>query len=579
MLITIFVLLNYICNFVVMHLVENTSSYKSKNKKKIYNSILLRESYREGGKVKKRTIANLSHCNAKEIASIKLALKYKDDLSVLGSLKESVQLQEGSSIGAVWTIYNIAKELGIDQALGNSFQGKLALWQVIARVIDQGSRLSAVRLAMSHACCDILDFSRGFDENDLYSNLSWLSDNQVSIENRLFHNRKNKNEPQLFLYDVTSSYLEGQKNYFGEYGYNRDGKKGKKQIVIGLLCDDEGGPVSTEVFSGNTQDINTFASQVIKVTERFGCKRATFVGDRGMIKNAQIKKIPEGFHYITAITKPQITSLINEGVIKMELFDDDVCEIEEKTTRYILRRNPFRAIEMANTRKSKLLKVEKLIEEKNCYLKEHTRAKGTTAITKIEKKIVQFKIDKWLKVQIKDRQLILEKEEPALKETTLLDGCYVIKTDLTNKEADKQMVHDRYKDLTQVERAFRDCKTVTLETRPIYVRKSKSTMAHVLVVMLAYMIVRRLRKGWKDIDVTVAEGINQLSSLCSMEIIVKGNGSCLRIPKPREDTKKLLDALNIKLPDVLPHHKVNVVTRKKLMAQRKDTEKSRVLSG
>lgn len=198
-----------------MHIVVNKSV--PKRSKKIYKSVLLRESYRENGKVRKRTIANLSRCKPEEIAAFKLALKYKDNLTELGSLKESVELQEGLSVGAIWTIYQIAKRLGIERALGSEFAGKLAMWQVIARVMDQGSRLSAVRLAQSHATCDVLDIRRGFDENDLYENLGWLANHQQGIEKALFSARRKK-KPEIFLYDVTSSYLEGMKNFFGEYG-------------------------------------------------------------------------------------------------------------------------------------------------------------------------------------------------------------------------------------------------------------------------------------------------------------------------------------------------------------------------
>src|SRR3972149_2623372 len=220
-----------------MHIVEN----KSKSGKKIYRSILLRESYREEGKVRKRTVANLSNCTSQEIEAIKLALSHKDDLSALGTLSESVELQEGLSVGAVWSVYQVAKELGIEEALGKGFEGKLALWQVMARVIDQGSRLSAVRLARVHAAGDVLDMKRGFDENNLYDNLAWLSENQEEIERKLFELRRGDKKPKLFLYDVTSTYLGGGgRNYFGEYGYNRDGKKGKKQIGVGILCDEYG---------------------------------------------------------------------------------------------------------------------------------------------------------------------------------------------------------------------------------------------------------------------------------------------------------------------------------------------------
>ncbi len=376
-------------------------------------------------------------------------------------------------------------------------------------------------------------------------------------------------KPEIFLYDVTSSYLEGTNNYFGEYGYNRDGKRGKQQIVIGLLCDEFGEPVSTEVFAGNTQDTQTFASQVKKAAELFGCERVTFVGDRGMVKTPQIKSLPEGFHYITAITKPQIKSLIDKGIIQIGLFDEDVFEIEDSGIRYILRRNPVRVEEINESRMSKRKRVEKFVKEKNIYLKEHKRAWVKTAINDVNKKIVQLKIDKWLSVRSLERTLELEVDNEALEEASCLDGCYVIKTDLPEGVADKQIIHDRYKDLTEVERAFRTFKTTFLEVRPVYVHTEKSTRGHVLVVMLAYIIVRILRGAWQEFDMTVEEGLKQLSTLCSMEMKVKNQASCLKIPRPRERSKQLLMALDIRLPVVLPHRKVRVVTRKKLTERRK----------
>ena len=550
-----------------MHIVENQSAPKTG--KKIYRSILLRESYREDGKVRKRTIANLSHCTSGEIAAIKLALKHKGNLTLLGSLKESVELQEGLSVGAVWAVSQIGKDLGIEKALGTDVEGTLAFWQVIARVIDQGSRLSAVRLAQMHAACDVLEIRRGFDENDLYDNLTWLADHQERIEQRLFLSRRGKTKPQLFLYDVTSSYLEGEKNYFGEYGYSRDGKKGKQQIVIGLLCDEYGDPVAVEVFSGNTQDTRTFASQVRKVAEELGCQEVTFVGDRGMIKSTQIENLPEGFHYITAITKPQIEGLMKRGLIQFGLFDEKVCEVEEARIRYILRRNPVRVEEMEKSRLSKRHALEEFVSDKNDYLSEHPRAKVSTAVEKVRSKIKLLRQEKWLSVKAQDRRLSLEQDEAVLKEESLLDGCYVIKTDLSKEVADKQLIHDRYKDLAEVERAFRDCKTAILEVRPVFVRSEKSTRGHVLVVMLAYLIIRKLRAAWAAFDMTVEEGLKELSTLCSMEIKVKDHGSCLKIPRPREKSRDLLKALDVRMPTALPHREVRVVTRKKLPEQRR----------
>ena len=550
-----------------MHIVEN----KSKSGKKIYRSILLRESYREEGKVRKRTVANLSNCTSQEIEAIKLALSHKDDLSALGTLSESVELQEGLSVGAVWSVYQVAKELGIEEALGKDFEGKLALWQVMARVIDQGSRLSAVRLAQVHAAGDVLDMKRGFDENNLYDNLAWLSENQEEIERKLFELRRGDKRPKLFLYDVTSSYLEGERNYFGEYGYNRDGKKGKKQIVIGMLCDESGEPVSTEVFRGNTQDPKTFESQVKKVAERFGCKEVTIVGDRGMIKTMQIERLPEGFHYITAITKPQIEALINKGILQLGLFEEKLCEIKDEGIRYILRRNPTRAEEMAKTRISKLQSIEKYIEKRNSYLGGHPRASVTKALDAAKERLKKLKLEAWVQIKDEAGTLKIESDEEALKEESYLDGCYVIKTDLKENEADTYLVHDRYKDLTEVEKVFRGCKTVNLEIRPVYVRKEESTRGHVFVVMLAYLIIRRLRDAWASFDLTVEGGLEQLATICSMEVTVKGQTArCQKIPRPRQQSRELLEALRIKLPEALPSRNIRVVTRKKLPVRRKD---------
>jgi hypothetical protein len=534
---------------------------------KAYESVYLRESYREGAHVRKRNIANLTHCDPKEVAAIELALQFKGDLSALGSL-DKIQLRQGLSAGAVWTVFEVARRRGIDTALGHDFAGQLALWQVLARVLDQGSRLSAVRLAQVHAACDVVGIRRGFDENDLYANLGWLSQQQQNIEDRLFAHRKGP-RPELFLYDVTSSYLEGQDNAFGAYGYNRDGKKGKKQIVIGLLCDQHGEPVSTEVFQGNTQDPATFASQVNKAKDRFGCERVTFVGDRGMIKSGQIRDLAQaGFHYITAITKPQIQTLLKVGVLQMDLFDAELCEVSDEGVRYVLRRNPLRADELAASRADKKASVERLRETLDHYLTEHPRANASTAEKSVRAKIGQLKLDAWLAVQVEGRALKLTVDQPALDEISRLDGCYVLKTDLPQSAATKTVIHDRYKDLAEVEQAFRNCKTAHLEARPIYVRTAEHTRGHVLVVMLAYLIRRDLSQAWVSQDVTVEEGLHQLQTLCSTEISVEGGGSCLRIPEPSPASLPLLKALKIQLPKLLPHIGTHVVTRTKLPQRR-----------
>ena len=197
---------------------------------KTYTRHLLRESYRANGKVLHRTLANVSQCSATEIEAMRLALRHKEDLEHLGTIQDAMTLKQGLSFGAVWTVYHVARRLGIEQALGTTRAGKLALWQVIARVIAQGSRLSAVRLAMSHAACDILGLGP-FDEDALYENLDWLASAQAAIEDRLYVQRTQTKPINLFLYDVTSSYLEGTQKALAAFGYNRDGKKGSSAKV------------------------------------------------------------------------------------------------------------------------------------------------------------------------------------------------------------------------------------------------------------------------------------------------------------------------------------------------------------
>lgn len=552
---------------VIMYITETTSPGPNGT---LYRCVLLRQSYREGKAVKNRTLANLSHCTPQEIAALRLALRHKDDLAALDSVHTALEVYEGPAVGAAWTIYQVARRLGITKALGTDFAGKLALWQVMARVIDQGSRLSAVRLAQTHAACELLHFSRGFDENDLYENLAWLATHQATIEQRLFAVRHGQRKPALFLYDVTSSYLEGHCNALAAFGYNRDGKAGKRQVVVGLLCDDEGVPVSTDVFAGNTPDLATLAPQIRKVAWRFGCERVTFVGDRGMIKSGQVAELAQvGFHYITALTKAQIARLLKDEVVQLAWFGADVYEVEHAGLRYILRRNPQRATEVDAGRQDKHQAVEQLVSTQNAYLRDHRRAQVAVALKKVQTRLARFTIEAWLHVEAQGRVLRLVVDDAARAETARLDGCYVLKTDLPSTVASALVVHERYKDLALVEQAFRTCKTAHLELRPWYVRTEASTRGHVLVVMLAYLIVRELRQAWSRLNVTVEEGICQLAKLSALEMSVDGQGAFCRVPKPRGMSQRLLEAAGVELPDVLPQRKVAVVTRKKLPGRRK----------
>jgi hypothetical protein len=536
---------------------------------KTYTRHLLRESYRAHGKVLHRTIANLSQCSAAEIEAIRLALRHKEDLEHLGTIQDAITLKQGLSFGAVWSVYQVARRLGIAQALGTTRAGKLALWQVIARVIDQGSRLSAVRLAMAHAACDVLGLGP-FDEDALYENLDWLAGVQASVEDRLFAQRSKTKPVNLFLYDVTSSYLEGTHNALAAFGYNRDGKKGKMQIVIGLLCDEDGHPASIEVFPGNTPDPHTLAAQLEKVKTRFGVTDITFVGDRGMIKGQQVEDLTmQGFHYITAITNPQIDKLLRTGVFQMDLFDQELAEVlAEEGIRYVLRRNPVRAQEVRDTRHAKLATLQALVAKSNQYLTDHPRANAQGALQKLVAKADKLRIADWVALTLAERTITLTVNTSAQQEAAKLDGCYVLKTDLTPSQAPKEMIHDRYKDLASVEHAFRTCKTAHLEVRPIFLRREERTRAHALVVMLAYQIIRYLASCWSAFDVTVEEGLHALTTLCLVEVAPKNAPRYHCLPTPRDAIARLLHSADITLPKVFSLSGTRVSTKKKLQSER-----------
>jgi Transposase DDE domain len=536
---------------------------------KTYTRHLLRESYRANGKVLHRTIANVSHCSAAEIEAMRLALRHKEALAHLGTIQDSITLQQGVSFGAVWTVYHVARRLGIEKALGTTRDGKLALWQVIARVIDQGSRLSAVRLAMSHAACDILGLGT-FDEDALYENLDWLAGGQASVEDRLFAQRTKTTPVSLFLYDVTSSYLEGTHNALAAFGYNRDGKKGKLQIVIGLLCDEDGYPVSIEVFPGNTQDPHTFAAQLEKVKSRFGVTAITFVGDRGMIKGQQVEDLAtQGFHYITAITKPQIEKLLRTGTFQMDLFDQELAEVlADEGIRYVLRRNPVRAQEVRESRQSKLAKLQAQVAKQNQYLTDHPRANAQGVLQKLVASAKKLRLSDWVELTLEDRSLTLTINASGQQEEAKLDGCYVLKTDLTPQQAKKEIVHDRYKDLASVEHAFRTCKTAHLEVRPLFVRLEARTRAHAFVVMLAYQIIQYLTACWSALDCTVEEGLQALATLCLIKVSPQNAPSYHCLPTPRDTLAHLLHNADIKLPKAFSLSGTRVSTKKKLPSER-----------
>ncbi len=285
-----------------------------------------------------------------------------------------------------------------------------------------------------------------------------------------------------------------------------------------------------------------------------------------MIKSSQIAEINgEGHHYITVLTKPRIETLIKSDIVQLELFDENISEVRDTSgLRYILRRNPSRAKEIAENRNDKLASLVKILDEQNIYLKEHKNAHLNVAVRKVNEKAQKLKISNWVEITSFRRKIKVEILQDELKKISELDGCYIIKTDLTEDMASSETVHSRYKDLSKVESAFRCSKTAELELRPLYVRKESSTRGHVFVVMLAYMISRELARLWKDIDGTVQECLAELKTLTVINIKIQGKVKCSKIPTPREDIKVLIDKANVTMPELITCRKAKVATKTKL---------------
>ena len=545
---------------------------KVKRGKKSYRRVLIRESYRENGKVMTRTIANISKCSEAEVEAIKIALKYKENISVLKDISEG-SVESSKSVGAVYFLFRIAQSLGILKALGDSREAFLGLWLVISRLLGAISRLAAVRYANIHAVCEVLNINP-FNEDSLYTTLNWIQKNQKKIEGKLFKQKvKLKESDNIYLYDLSSSYFEGEKNELAAYGYNRDKKQGKKQVCYGLLTNSDGDPISIEAFPGNMSDNKTLSNQIEKLKKQFGCQYITIVGDKGMIKKTNIEDMKDEEHleYITSITKTEIRSLIKRGLFQYELFDEKLAEVydSKEKIRYILRCNPYRREDIRLRRTEKLEKIRAAISNANIYLKEHSRAKTMTQEKKINTMLKKFKMDRYtcLEKEEDKRILRLKIKEEELKEIEKLDGCYVIKTDLPQGAAEAEEIHDRYKDLIKVEKAFREEKS-ELDVRPIYLQKEKRTRGHLFIVMLAYKIQKYLRERWQALELTVEEGIKHLGNITALKIKI-GEQIISRIPKPSEICEKLLEPFGIKIPEYLPYVEFDVVTRTKLTPRRK----------
>jgi hypothetical protein len=547
---------------------------------KSYTSILLRESFRVGSRVKSKTLAVLTHLPAHVLEAVRRAVAQPaDSLPGLAEASAgSLRLRTAESFGALWTVDQVAHQLRIKKALGVTREAELGYWQILARVLRPGTSLLAmVRLATTCSAAALLGWRRAFTEDDLYTNGAWLEGRHAVIERRLWQARPAQPKDQLFLYDVTSSYLEGDYNALAAWGYNRDHKEGKKQLVVGLLTDSQGEPVSIQVYRGNTSDLNTFGQQVHKIKRELGCEGVTLVGDRGMIRTEQRAVAQKAeFHFVTALTKPQIQKLLADKVLQLELFEEKVHEVlGEDGRRFVLRRNPVRQEELKRARQQKQQTLEAALKKANTYLAEHPRAKVATQRRGLAARLESLKVGSWLKLTVKKKRLALALDAQALNAAAQLDGCYVVETDLQTRQADAQTIHDRYKDLALVERDFRTLKTGHLDFRPWFVCTTVNTQAHALTSMLALKVRRHLERAWWSLDLTVEEGLQELEQLCVMELVHPESAKVVarRVPEPSARQQQLLAALKLSLPAIAPEAHVSVGTRKKISQVRKTLEK------
>ena len=465
-------------------------------------AILLRESYREGGKVKKRTLLNLSGWPREHIAGFKALLKGG---TVIPRDQEAISIVRSLPHGAVAAALATARKIGLDRLIGPAGNRcrDLILALAVSRILDPGSKLAASRALSPETATSSLGAALGLgpvDEEELYSALDWLAVRQTDIETALA--RRHLTGGTLVLYDVTSSYMEGRCCPLAQFGYNRDGKKGKLQIVYGLLCAPDGCPVAIEVFEGSTGDPSTLGNQVTKLKERFGLDHVVLVGDRGMITEARISEDikPAGLDWITALRAPAIRGLLDGGVFQMSLFDDrDMAAITSPDfpgERLIVCRNHTLAAERTRKREDLLAATERdLARIAAAVRRKREPLKGKAEIgLAVGAVIGRHKMAKHFALEITDTTFTFARRTAEIAAEAALDGLYAVRTSLPAAALDAAATVRAYKSLSRVEHAIRSIKTVDLHVRPVYHWLPDRVRAHVFLCMLGYYLEWHMRQ-------------------------------------------------------------------------------------
>ena len=468
-------------------------------------AVLLRESYRQGGRVKKRTLANLSHLSDATIEGLRRVLR--GDTVVAPD--DVFTIERSRPHGHVAAVLGTLRKLGLDRRLAarRSPERDRAVALIAARVLAPDSKLATARALDANSATSTLGEMLGLETveaDDLYAALDWLEARQAKIEKALAE--RHLHDGTLVLYDVSSSYLEGRTCPLARIGHSRDGKKGSLQIVFGLLCNAEGCPVAVEVYAGNTGDPTTLKDQIEKVRTRFGLSRVVFVGDRGLLTSARIREelAPvEGLDWVSALRAEQIRKLAEDGgPLQMSLFDKaDLAEITHPDfpgERLVACMNPLLAAERARKREDLLQATERELEKVAAATQRENRAlRGKDKIgLRVGKVLGRFKMAKHFEMTITDTAFTYGRKQKAIDAEAALDGLYVLRTSVPKQVLGAEDTVRAYKDLAKIERAFRCLKTVDLHVRPIHHRLVPRVRAHVFLCMLAYYVEWHMRRAW-----------------------------------------------------------------------------------
>jgi len=466
-------------------------------------AILLRESFRDNGRVRKRTLANLSDWPTALVEGFRTLLK-----GGVAVAAEGIRIRRALPHGHAAAVLGTIRTIGLDRLLGKPIDKRLAplvIALIASRLISPASKLATAR----ELTADTAGSSLGrllelgaVDESDLYRALDWLGARQAAIETALA--RRHLKDGALVLYDVSSSWLEGRCCELARFGYSRDSKKGKLQIVYGLLCAADGCPVAVEVFEGNTADPMTLATQIDKLKQRFGLSRVVLVGDRGMITSARIRAelAPAGLDWITALRAPQIRALLDTGAFQLSLFDErDLAEItapEFPGERLVVCKNPLLAEERTRKREGLLQATEAALAKLAEQIGRGTGPKGQDRIARAVGRIEnRYKLAKLFDIAIATDGFTFDRNHARIAEEARLDGFYVIRTSVEDKALAADNVVAAYKSLARVERAFRSLKTVDLHIRPIHHWLAPRVRAHVFLCMLACHVEWHMRERLK----------------------------------------------------------------------------------